>query len=249
MIRGVIFDLGWTLMYYNDNTQETNPLAAKVLADFLRAQHLNVGDDFPSVFQAAREARWKRADETCIEQLIDDALRDTLAHYGYTESPDGLVPRAVRVFYAEHEPRWLAYPDALDTLRALAARGLRLGLYSNADDDGLVRYCVEHLGFAPYLDPVLSSAMPHRIRKPDPRALMMIATAWQLPPREIVMVGDSPQYDVLGAHRAGMRAIHIAREDAGWWQKIPAEHASDPAYHADAVVKSLNEIVNVLEKL
>ncbi|MCX7839119.1 MAG: HAD family hydrolase [Anaerolineae bacterium] len=248
MIHGVIFDLGWTLMYYNANPQETNPMAARKLADFLRAHHINVGDDFPSVFQAAREARWKRADETHIEQLIDDALRDALAHYGYTESLDGLVPRAVRVFYAEHEARWLAYPDALDTLRALTARGLRVGLYSNADDDGLVRHCVERLGFAPYLDPVLSSAMPHRIRKPDPRALLMIATAWQLPPSTIVMVGDAPQYDVLGARRAGMRAIHIARDDAGWWQKIPADHTDDPAYHADVVVKSLSEIVNVIEK-
>lgn len=234
-------------MYYNGNSQETNPRAAKTLADFLRANHLNVGEDFPEIFQAARAARWQRADETCVEQLIDDALRDALAHYGYTASFDGVVSRAVRVFYAQHEPRWLAYPDALDTLRVLAARGLRLGLYSNADDDGLVRHCVERLGFAPYLDPVLSSAMPHRIRKPDPRALMMIAAAWQLPPSAIVMVGDSPQYDVLGAHRAGMRAIHIARDDGGWWQKIPAERADDPAYHADAVVKSLGEIVHVIE--
>lgn len=249
MIRGIIFDLGWTLMYYNGNPKEMNSIAAQKLADFLRAHQLDVGEDFPSVFQAAREARWKRADETHIEQLIDDALRDALAHYGYTSSPDGLVPRAVRVFYAEHEPRWLAYPDALDTLRALAARGLRLGLYSNADDDGLVRHCVERLGFASYLDPVLSSAMPHRIRKPDPRALTMIATAWQLPPSEIVMVGDSPRYDVLGAHRAGMRAIHIARDDGGWWQKIPDEHMDDPVYHADMVVQSLGEIVNVIEKL
>ncbi len=247
MIRGIIFDLGWTLMRYDGDSQEANRVAIQRLADFLSTHNLRVGDDFPDVFQAARQARWKRADETCIEQPIDDALRDALAAYGYTEFPNGLVSRAVRVFYAEHEPRWLAYPDALDTLRALHARGLRLGLYSNADDDGLVQHCVVRLGFAPYLNPVLSSAMPHRLRKPDPRALRLITDAWNLAPQETVMVGDSPAYDVLGAHRAGMRAILVARGESHWWQQIPPEHADDPAWHADVTVQSLAEILEVIE--
>jgi len=91
--------------------------------------------------------------------------------------------------------------------------------------------------------------MPHRIRKPDPRALQLIADAWQIPPREIVMVGDSPPYDILGAHRAGMRAILTERGDGSWWQKIPDDRANDPALHADAVVRALAEIPSVIEKM
>ena len=246
MIRGIIFDLGWTLMWYDGDWKEVNPRAAKTLAEFLNAYGITVGDDFPAAFQAAREARWKRADETGIEQPIEDALRDTLAQFGYTASPDGLLPRAVRVFFAEHEPRWHAYPDALATLQELTRRGLRVGLFSNADDDGLVQNCVARLGFAPYLNPALSSAMPHRLRKPDPRAFRLIADAWQLPPSEIVMVGDSPQYDILGAHRAGMRAIWIDRNEEFWWQKIPDNRASDSALRADATVKTLAEILQII---
>ena len=105
------------------------------------------------------------------------------------------------------------------------------------------------LGFTPYLNPALSSAMPHRIRKPDPRALHLLSDAWQLPPRGIVMVGDSPQYDILGSHRAGMRAILVERGENFWWQKIPDALANDPALRADAIVKTLAEIPSVVEQM
>ena len=249
MIKGIIFDLGWTLMWYDGDSKAVNPIAAQSLAAFLNANGVAVGNDFPAAFQAAREARWKCADETCVEQTIEDALRDTLIQFGHTASPNGLLPRAVRVFFAEHERRWQAYPDARATLQELTRRGLRVGMFSNADDDGLVQNCVARLGFAPYLKPALSSAMPHRLRKPDPRALHLISDEWQIAPSEIVMVGDSPQYDILGAHRAGMRALLIERGGSFWWQKIPDALANDPALRADVTVKTLAEISSVIEKM
>lgn len=236
-------------MYYHGDPKEVNPVAMKSLGAFLNAHGVAVGDDFPAAFQAAREARWKRADAMCVEQPIEDALRDTLAQFGHTASPDGLLPRAIRVFFEEHERHWLAYPDALATLQELTRRGLRVGLFSNADDNGLVQNCVAQLGLAPYLDPSLSSAMPHRLRKPDPRALHLVSDAWQIAPSQIVMVGDSPQYDILGAHRAGMRAILVERGENFWWQRIPDDRANDPAFRADATVKSLTEIPRVIEGL
>jgi FMN phosphatase YigB (HAD superfamily) len=112
-----------------------------------------------------------------------------------------------------------------------------------------VQNCVVQFGFAPYLQPALSSAMPHRIRKPDPRAFYLISDAWQIAPSDIAMVGDSPQYDILGAHRAGMHAILIDHDEDFWWQKIPDDRANDPALRADVTVKTLAEMPSVIEKL
>ena len=249
MIKGIIFDLGWTLMYYDGDWKEVNPRAAKTMANFLNAQGIVVGDDFPAAFQSAREARWKRADEIGVEQTIEDALRDTFAHLGYAAPTNGVLPRAVRVFFEEHERRWRAYPDARATLQGLTQRGLRVGLFSNADDDGLVQNCVAQFGFTPYLTPALSSAMPHRLRKPDPRAFYLISDAWQIAPSEIVVVGDSPPYEILGAHRAGMRAILIDHAENFWWQKIPDDRANDPALRADATVKTLEQVPSVIEQM
>jgi FMN phosphatase YigB (HAD superfamily) len=249
LIKGVIFDLGWTLMYYDGDWKEVSARACRTLAAFLNTNGIPVGDDFPDAFQAARARGWKLADEAGIERTVEDVLRETLTQLGRTTSPDGLLPRAVRVFFEEHERHWLAYPDAIATLQELTRRGMRVGLFSNTDDSGLVEHCVAKMGFAPYLHPVLNSAMPPRWRKPDPRALRLVSDAWQLPPDEVVMVGDSPQYDILGAHRASMRGILIDHGGDFWWQKIPNELANDPALHADVTVHALAEIPSVIEKM
>lgn len=246
MIRGVIFDLGWTLMTYTGDWKQVSEIAYQKTAEFLNANGFRVGEDFPAQFHAARERGWKIADETGVEQTVEDALRAILGNLGYS-SLDGIAPRAVEIFFEEHEKRWVAYDDALSTLQELAQRGLRLGLISNADDIGLVHRLVKQLGFAPYLAPVWSSAEAPRWRKPDPRIFHRVSDAWQIAPREIVMVGDAPAYDVLGGHRAGMRAIWIDRNEGGWWQKIPETLANGPDIHADAVVKSLAEIPGVIE--
>jgi len=248
MIRGIIFDLGWTLMTYNGDWRQVSEVAYQNVVEFLNANGIRVGEDFPAQFHAARERGWKRAEETGVEQTVEDALREVLGNLGY-HSLDGIAPRAVEIYFAEHEKRWVAYPDALATLQELARRGLRLGLISNADDVGLVHRQVQKLGFAPYLSPVLSSAQEPRWRKPDPRIFHLVSAAWQMTPSEIVMVGDAPMYDVLGAHRAGMKAIWIERDEGGSWQKIPDDRMNDPMVHAEAVVKTLVEIPKVIEKI
>jgi FMN phosphatase YigB (HAD superfamily) len=132
-------------------------------------------------------------------------------------------------------------------VQELARRGLRLGLISNADDDGLVRRQIQHAGFEPYLSPILSSAQEPRWRKPDPRIFHLVSDAWQIAPSNIVMVGDAPMYDVLGAHRAGMKAIWIGRNEGRPWQKIPDVLANDPDVRADKIVHALAEIPNMIE--
>jgi len=246
MIQGIIFDLGWTLTYYDYDWNAVNVTAYKNAAAFLQSNGIRVAEDFAAQFHAARERGWKRADETGVEQTVEDALRETLAPLGYT-SLDGIAPRAVEVFFAEHETHWVAYNDSLATLQELAQRGLRIGLISNADDDGLVRRQIKHAGFEPYLSPILSSAQEPRWRKPDPRIFHLISDAWQLAPSDIVMIGDAPMYDVLGAHRAGMKAIWIDRNEARAWQKIPDALANDPMIHADKIVRTLSEIPKQLD--
>jgi 2-haloalkanoic acid dehalogenase type II len=247
MIRGVIFDLGSTLMYFQDKWEEFDQAATESLAEFLNEHGIAVGQDFSALFHEQRKIGWKLAEETEIEHTVEQALRNTLTQMG-SFSLDGLLPRAVEVYWARGEQQWRAYPDAIATLQALRARGLRIGLISNADDDGLVQRAVKRLGFAPYLSPVVSSAMEPYWRKPDARIFYRVSDAWHLPPREIAMVGDAVRYDVVGAHRAGMRSILIDRGDNAPWQNIPDALVGDPTAQADATVRSLTEISAVVEK-
>lgn len=247
MIRGIIFDLGGTLVYFEGKREEVDKLSTVNLVAFLNARGITTPDDFHARFLDQRKRHWKSAEETGVEARVQDVLRDTLVELGLV-SLDGTLPRAVEAYFELGEQHWHPYPDALDTLRVLCARGVRVGLISNADDDGIVHRAVKRLDFAPYLNPVLSSAADPRWRKPDPRIFHLIANAWRLPANEIAMVGDSPRYDILGAHRAEMCGILIDRGDNAPWQKIPDELANDPAIRADATGRALAEIPGVIEK-
>lgn len=248
MIRGVIFDLGGTLMHFDGNWDEIDKQSTESVINFLKTNGAVVDDTFPALFMEHRKRGWKLAEETHIEHTVGDALRDTLAQMGHF-SLDGVLPRAVEVYFALGETRWHAYPDAAATLQTLRAHGLRVGLISNADDDGVVHRMVAQRGLAPYLSPIFSSAAEPRWRKPDPRIFHRVCEVWQLPPAEIAMVGDAPRYDIIGAHRAGMRGILIDRGDNAPWQKIPDELANDPAVRAEVTVRALAEIPGVIEKM
>ncbi len=248
MIRGIIFDLGSTLMYFEGKWEDVDKESTASLIAFLKSNGVPVDDAFPALFLEHRKRGWKLAEETNIEYTVEEALGGALTQLGHF-SLDGLLPRAVEAYFALGETRWRAYPDAMETLRALHTRGLRIGLISNADDDGIVHRMVAQHGLAPYLSPVFSSAADPRWRKPDPRIFRLVFDAWHLPPAEIAMVGDAARYDVLGAHRAGMCGILIDRGDNAPWQKIPDELANDPAVKPDATVCALAEIPDVIGKM
>ncbi len=247
MIQGIIFDLGSTLMYWEGDGKNIDAESNAVLMEFLKANGITVGEDFLPLFRAEREKGWRESEETQLEHTVENALSRALVQLGHSPL-DGLLTRAVEQFFATGEAYQRAYPGALDTLQTLKQRGLRVGLISNADDDGLVQRAVVRLGFAPYLDPVTSSA-GLRWRKPNPSIFQYVADRWQLPPGQIAMVGDAPVYDILGAHRASMRGVLIDRGEGHPWQTIPEQYANDPAIRPDATISHLTELFAVIEKI
>lgn len=57
--------------------------------------------------------------------------------------------------------------------------------------------------------------------KPDPEALLMLASKWQLEPAHCAFVGDF-RYDIEAAERAGMQAILYVGQGA-----VPTEHPDE----------------------
>lgn len=244
MMKGVIFDLGNTLMYWDGKDKDIEAQSNAVLAKFLNANGIPVGEDFIPLFRAARREGWKQAEETNLEHTVEEALAAALAQLGYG-SRNGLLTHAVEQFFKVGEEWQRLYPDALETLQELNRRGLRVGLISNADDDGLVQRAVVRLGIAPYLSPAVSSA-GLKWRKPNPSIFQYVANLWNLPPHEIAMVGDAPKYDILGAHGAGMKGILIDRGEGHWWQQVPEEYANEVAIRPDATITSLRDLLEWL---
>ncbi len=104
---------------------------------------------------------------------------------------------------------FVPYPETIDTLKALKARGLLIGVISNAPP--LSPESIAQMRIADYID---AWTFSHElgIEKPDPRIFQAALTKLGVTPDEALMVGDSLENDVLGARAAGIDAIQIVRE-------------------------------------
>jgi HAD superfamily hydrolase (TIGR01509 family) len=113
-----------------------------------------------------------------------------------------------------------------ETLAALRARGLHLGVVSNIDDDQF-RAIWAQLGIGEYFHATTTSEEA-RSCKPDPGIYRVaLAKARGVAAREVLFVGDSPQHDFAGAKPLGMRTAWIADRPAELPDALRPDHVID----------------------
>jgi len=151
----------------------------------------------------------------------------------------------MRVFPASqgpmvHWPKVEAIPGIKETLPLLHP-SYRLVLATNAAESGaaLVRAALSRAGIEDHFDAVLT-ARELGVSKPDPAFFQTVLEEINCAPREAMMVGDSYQADVMGAKRAGLRAV--------WFNPgaLPCPPV-DPVH--DAEIHTLPELVDVVQNL
>jgi putative hydrolase of the HAD superfamily len=122
----------------------------------------------------------------------------------------GHVPVAplVDAFKAHRPHRLTAYPGAAEAVARVRAL-VPVGLVSDGDPGGQ-RGKLTALGLTGAFDAVGWSDELGRIcRKPSVRPFLHAANQLDVRPDDVVVIGDRPDKDVLGAHRAGMRAVRV----------------------------------------
>jgi putative hydrolase of the HAD superfamily len=239
-VKGLIFDFGNTLIYFDGEWDEIISEGAKDLASFLKEKGFVFdADAFVEAFLERRRLSYEKARLKWVEYTAEDLLRLTLADFGYKDVDSDTIVRGIEAFFAREEKRWLAYPDVHEVLRGFSKMGYRLGLVSNASDDAVIQRLVRRLGLRRWLSPVISSAGVG-IRKPDPLIFKMVLKEWNLLPKEVVMIGDDLETDILGAKLTGMRSVLVKTEDK------PLE-ASDIV--PDACIGRLSELPTIIAGL
>ena len=101
-----------------------------------------------------------------------------------------------------------AFPENLEVLQALRARGIPTGILSNGDPD-MLAVAVKSAGFADLLEPVLSVHSVRRF-KTDPAAYGLGPQALGRPAREILFV-SSNGWDAIGATWFGYTTLWVNR--------------------------------------
>lgn len=98
------------------------------------------------------------------------------------------------------------FPGVRSTLRELRDAGLKLG----AASDFPVERKLVILGLEGVWDCAYSTEDTGYL-KPDPRAFAPLSECLEAPAAEILYVGNSYSYDILGASKAGFKTAHVTR--------------------------------------
>lgn len=159
-----------------------------------------------------------------------EVWRAALAACGATG--DDVVDRAVLEWDRQERAALRLFPDAVPTLDALAAQGVRIGMVTNGAGS-VQRDKLAATGILDRFDPLIVSGEVG-VKKPDPAIFEVALAAASVGPEDAWFVGDHLWHDAEGALKAGIRAIWLDRRDVGLQPDWP---------RPDAVVTSLTELV------
>jgi HAD superfamily hydrolase (TIGR01509 family) len=98
----------------------------------------------------------------------------------------------------------VAEPEAVAALTLVRERGLVAGVVSNSN--GTIRRILEMLRLAPLVDFALDS-QEEGVEKPDPRFFEIALARAGVAASDAAYIGDLYSVDVVGARRAGIRAV------------------------------------------
>jgi putative hydrolase of the HAD superfamily len=183
--RAVVFDLWQTLV-------PLSPLPSRhdELADAIGVPR----EEFTEVWLSGRPQR-----ET---GPLLDSVRWAFDKLGVQSDPEVVVALRRDWTRSALVPR----PEALPTLRALRARGLKLGLITVCSED--VADVWETSAFEGLFDATVFSCL-EGICKPDPRIYEICLERLGVPADACVFVGDGANDELPGAEHVGMAAVQL----------------------------------------
>ncbi len=214
-ISTIFFDFGSTLIYTKDAWPLLYKQADQALLKSLQNSSLKIKPQaFSRKFGTFLDYYYADRGTGIIEKTAMVMLRNILAAKGHKNVPNSTLRQALDALYSVTQKNWYLEEDAVSTLQELKERGFRLGMISNTSDDENVQQLLDRFALRTFFDDVVTSA-GCGIRKPDGRIFHLALEHFNIAPSQAAMVGDTPDADVLGAHRLGIFSIWITRRVAG----------------------------------
>ena len=145
----------------------------------------------------------------------------------------GLTPESETQLMAQYR-QLPAFPENLDVLRDLKARGIITGILSNGDP-AMLQAAVESAGLAGVLDHVLSVDALRKY-KTHPAAYALGEQATGLPASQIGFV-SSNSWDALAATWYGYRTLWVNRSG------LPFEEIGPPPTHTGSSLRDVTQLL------
>ncbi len=217
-IRAVVFDVYGTLLISGsgdvgsaDQSDRGEHLSAALAAVGIAAAEA-AGVTIESLHDEIRRANRQRQSEACPKPEVDivEVWRRTLAGCGVGSVSTAQVNRLAAEYEARANPTW-PMPGAAELLRGLRARGLKLGIVSNAQQFTIP--LIEEIAGGFGVDSVFDRNLcvfscRYRHAKPSPRLFDVLCHGLRvagIAPSQAIYVGNDRLNDIWAAARAGLR--------------------------------------------
>ena len=227
MIKAIIFDLDNTLLDFVKMKQ----FAVKAAITAMIEAGLDVDEEkaYKDIFDLYVEKGWEN------QQVFDDYLNQTVGKVSNKILAAGIVS-----YRRAREATILVYPNVNKTLIVLIKMVIKLSVVSDAPSrEAWMR--LYYLNLHHVFDPVLTFD-DTGVRKPSPKPFEMALDIIQAKPDEVLMIGDWPERDVVGAKQIGMKTIFARYGDTFGTVDSGADWDVNDIYDLVDIVKELNNV-------
>lgn len=232
-IRAVLFDLDDTL---HDDTHAFTTAAQEVAAE-VAAEHGIDALALKKAYIAEAEGFWHRltANELQIKlsQWRSTMWANALRSVGLDDAR--LAERSATNYNIYRKKYFALFPGALDLLRELKAKDVKLALLTNGVSE-THREKIALLQITEYFDAIFLADEVGMV-KPDPLLFAHACTKLRTSPSESAMVGDRYERDISGALTAGLFTI---------WMNVRNERLPAGARPPHVTVSSISEVASHL---
>jgi putative hydrolase of the HAD superfamily len=238
--RVVLFDVGSTLIYFDEAWPEIFPKMYRALYESLNESGLNLGPSFLKTVDQYLSAYFKENAAEYVELPMEKKIVRLLSEHGYQNIPENIIHKAAKDMYQISQKHWHPEEDALPMLERLKSSGYRIGIISNADYANDVETLIDKGHFRPYMEIILISAR-EGMRKPHPAMFQMALDFFKVPASQAVMVGDTLDADIAGANQMGIASVWICRR-----ADRPENNNQIGKIHPEAVIEELSALPDLL---
>jgi 2-haloalkanoic acid dehalogenase type II len=210
-ITTIFFDLGYTLINFKGNVDRVLFSSYLALSDSLISSgYSHNRREYARQYQQIISRYYASRDIDNLEQPLELFVNRALSGFGYSPAPPEITTKAIAAMFKITEAHWSVEKDTHPTLARLKQDGYHLCIISNASNTDDLNNLIDQSGLRCYFDQIIISA-EEKIRKPHPKIFEIALRKMKANPGESIMVGDTLIADVLGAQKAGMRAIWVTR--------------------------------------
>jgi HAD superfamily hydrolase (TIGR01549 family) len=225
-IKGIIFDFGFTLFYFDNPSLEryTECFRKGLLKSIELLKEKQVWSDklsdetFLLRFSKKREQYWREGRKTKREfptSLIYREIIESLQEENFLNKMDHLdkniYEKLADIYHSFEMEEWKPFPKTKETLEKLSKyKNLKLGVLSNHPSRNMVENSLKKYKLFKYFNAVVTSADIGK-RKPDPETFFYTIEKMGLIENSDCLVCGDEYADIVGGDRAGMQTILCER--------------------------------------